>query len=173
MSRKQTLWIHPASYTYSEEEPPTLLETLWCERPGWGFLKRRDMWVKKEVNLEELVSAGYHQRKPTTDEGVVICPFCRMHMSSIPGALVGKHKSECGGFGENWQALEEAVITDIRMTTYQKKLADEKRRELEELEDAERRDRQDRIKEGLAARQLSKDRKRRLKQETKEELRNR
>jgi hypothetical protein len=126
------------------------------------------MWTKKDVDLDELIAAGYQQRKPQSDEGVSICPFCGMHISSIPGSLIGKHRSECGGFGEDWQALEETLISDIRLAAYEKKLADEKLREQEELHEAERRERQDKIKEGLAARQLQKDRKRRLKQETKE-----
>lgn len=173
MSPKQTFWVHPASFTYSVDEPTNLLETLWCERPGWGYLKRRDLWITRETDLNELHAAGFQPRKPVSDQGVATCPFCGMYMSCIPGSLVNKHKSECGGFGENWQALEEALITDIRMRVYEKKIADQKRREQEELKDTERRERQDGIKEGLVARQLQKDRKRRLKQETKEELRNR
>jgi hypothetical protein len=173
MSPIQTIWVHPASYTYSVDDPPNLLETLWCERPGWGYLKRRDLWIRKEVDLQEIISAGYQPRRPASEHGVSVCPFCKMYMSSIPGSLVNKHKSECGGSAEDWQALEEGLITDIRMRKYEQKIADEKRREQEELVDAERRDRQDKIKEGLVARQLGKDRKRRLKQETKEELRNR
>jgi hypothetical protein len=173
MPRKQILWIHPASYTYSTTQPARLLETLWCERAGWGYLKRRDMWIKKEVDPAELHAAGYQPKKPPSDPSVSICPHCGMYMSGIPGSLINKHKSLCGGLGENWQVLEEALVSDMRMMKYEQKIANEKRRQQEELELAERMERQDKIKETFANRQLQKDRKKRLKQQTKEQLMNR
>lgn len=173
MSRKQTIWIHPASLTYRFDEPANLMETIWAQRSGWGYLKRSDLWTKKEAHLQDLLAAGYKPRKSQTDEDVAVCPSCGMYMDAIPGSLVSRHKSECGGYGENWQAIEETLINDVRMKRYEAKIAEQKRREQEELEEAERRERQDKIKEGLLARQLQKDRKRRLKQETKEEWKNR
>jgi hypothetical protein len=173
MPTKRTVWIHAASFTYRLDEPDRLLETLWCERPGWGYLKRRDLWVKREADLGELRAAGFHPRRPESDEDVHICPFCGVYMSSIPGSLVNKHKAECGGFGEDWMALEDALISDVRMKRYEERIAEDTRREQEELVEEERRERQDRIKEGLLIRQLQKDRKRRLKEETKEEWKRR
>ncbi|HMK36467.1 MAG TPA: hypothetical protein VK463_15445 [Desulfomonilaceae bacterium] len=173
MSSKQILWVHPASYTYRLDKPENLLETIWCERPGWGYLRRRDLWIKKETSAQELRAAGFHELPPVSDETAFVCTFCGMRISSIPGSLVNKHKAECSGAGENWQALEETVINDVRMRKYEAKLAEARRREQEELLESERRERQDKIKEGLVSRQLQKDRKRRLKQETKEEWKNR
>lgn len=173
MSAKQTIWIHPASFTYRLDEPERLLETLWCERPGWGYLKRRDLWVKTVASPEELRAAGFYLRTPDSNEDVRICHFCGAYMCSIPGSLMNKHKTECGGFGEDWMALEDALVSDVRMKRFEAKIAEDKRREQEELGEEERRDRQDKIKEGLLARQVQKDRKRRLKQETKQEWKNR
>ncbi len=94
-------------------------------------------------------------------------------MESIPGSLVHKHIAGCRGGNEDWQKIEEAMISDQRMKAYEAKILAEKLREQAELADAERRERHDKIREGMLTRQAGKDRKKRLKEETKEEWKTR
>ncbi len=94
-------------------------------------------------------------------------------MYTIPGSLVQKHISHCRGGNEDWQKVEDAIISEQRMKVYLAKILAEKLREQAELEDIERRERHDKIREGMMARQARKDRKKRIKEEAREELRNR
>ncbi|MEJ2716444.1 MAG: hypothetical protein P8182_04800 [Deltaproteobacteria bacterium] len=167
------LWIHPGSFTYRLDEPEKPLETVWSAHPDWGYLRRRDLWIQTERPEKEMVNEGYVARKPLTDAEVSTCPYCGMYICSIPGALVKKHLTECGGRGENWLKIEEAIISDHRLKMQEAKILAEKMREQAELEAMERRERFDEMRESAIARQLAKDRKRRLKQETKEEWKNR
>jgi hypothetical protein len=166
------MWIHPATYTYREDEPESLLETLWVERPGWGYLLRRDLWLRTEAAAQELVRQGYVPMSPRTDGDVSFCPFCRMHICAIPGYLKEKHFLECGGGGENHLAIEDSMISEQRRLMYESKILAQRQREKEELEEMERKERFDRIKEEAQSRQLSKDRKKKLKQDTRDLLRN-
>ena len=173
MRKQQTFWVHPASFTCRLDMPDQILETLWVERQGWGYLRRRDLWIKREGSLEELEAEGYVLRKPLGDEDVRVCPYCGMYMYAIPGSLVQKHISHCRGGNEDWQKVEDAIISEQRMKVYLAKILAEKLREQAELEDIERRERHDKIREGMMARQARKDRKKRIKEEAREELRNR
>ena len=173
MEDTRTVWIHPSSYTFRLDKPDRILETLWSERPGWGLLRRKDVWVMKECSIEELIQHGYVMREPVTQGGAVICPTCGMYISGIPGQLVRKHFAECSGHGEDWQKQEQALIDDTRLRQYQAKLLAEKLRLERELEEAEKRERFDRIKEENLARQQQKNRKARLKREAREQLRQR
>ena len=123
--------------------------------------------------MEELVAEGYVLRTAAGEEDVMECPYCGMYMHAIPGSLIQNHISHCRGGNENWQKIEDAIISEQRLKTYLAKILAEKMREQAELEDIERRDRYDKIREGMLARQTMKDRKKRLKAETKEELKNR
>ena len=167
------LWIHPGSFTYRVDEPEKPLETIWSAHPDWGYLRRRDLWIQTERPEKDMVNEGYVARKPLTDANVRTCPHCGMYICSIPGALVKKHLSECGGRGENWLKIEEAIVSDHRRRNHEAKILAEKMREKAELESLERRERFNDIRESAVAKQLAKDRKRRLKQQTKEELRTR
>jgi hypothetical protein len=168
------MWIHPASYTYRPDEPERMLETLWCERPGWGYLRRRDLWTESEASAEELERQGFVRREPVSEEdGARLCPHCGMYMSSIPGFLTVRHLAECRGGEENWMKIEEMLTEDVRRKRYEGAILEAKLREQSELAEAEKRERFDRIKEDQATRQYAKDRKAKLKRETKEELRNR
>lgn len=166
------VWIHSASYTYRLDPPEKPLEAVWIAHPGWGYIRRRDLWVRRECPAETLRSQGYVELKPGDDE-VTRCPYCGMHISSIPGALVRKHMAECGGQGENWLEIEDALIDDQRRKDFAAKLEAERLREQAEQEAMEKKERFDRIREDYLARQLQKDRKKRIKQETREDLRNR
>jgi hypothetical protein len=169
----QSLWIHPASYTYRFDRPERMLETLWCERPGWGYLRRRDLWIEVEAAAHELHGQGLVMREPLAENGARLCPHCGMYICGIPGFLVEKHLAACRGGEENWMRIEEFLVEDMRRKRYERQILALKLREEAELAEAERRERFDRIREENAARQQSKDRKARLRRETKEELRNR
>jgi hypothetical protein len=173
MPEEQTFWVHQATFTYRLDPPQKLLETLWSARNGWGYLKRRDLWMEKRCTLDELLDSGYVALRPLDHPSVKICPHCSMYIYDIPGSLVGKHVALCGGSEENWLAIEDSIIHDIRVKQYHGKILAQRLRELQEQEEGEKRERFDRIREDAQARQLSKDRKKRLRQETKEELRNR
>lgn len=164
------MWIHPATYTYRSDPPENALETLWVERHGWGYLLRRDLWLRVDASPEQLDEEGYEALRPDTDAEVSVCPFCRMHICGIPGYLKETHFAECGGSGEDHLALEDSMISEQRRLIYERTILERRQRELEELEEAERKERFDRIKDEAQARQLSKDRKKRLKQETRDLL---
>ncbi|MGO9566735.1 MAG: hypothetical protein ACLP5H_04245 [Desulfomonilaceae bacterium] len=173
MRKPQTFWVHPASFTCRLDRPDQLLETIWAERQGWGYLRRRDLWIQRECSLDELVAEGYVLRKALGEEDVVECRHCGMYMHAIPGSLVQKHISDCRGGNEDWQKLEDGIISEQRMKAYLAKILAEKLREQAELQDMERRERHDKISEAMLARQTGKDRKKRLKEETREDWKTR
>jgi hypothetical protein len=170
---KHEIWIHPGTYTYRNDPPDKLLETIWRETSGWGYLKCRDMWVRYEGPALQLSEMGYALIKGPSDPGVSVCPYCGLYMMDIPGSLMSKHLAKCGGNDENWNAIEETIITEQRRVMYEAKINAERLRLIAEQEEEEKRERQDRIREELLARQLQKDRKKRIKQEARETLRNR
>jgi hypothetical protein len=173
MTREQTVWVHQASFTYRFDVPEKPLETLWSARKGWGYLRGKDIWVQKQCSLEELHKLGYEPFKPLGDPSVKVCARCGAYMCDIPGSLVSKHIAQCRGIGEDWLAIEEAITHDIRVRQYEAKIMAARLREQQELEEGEKRERFDRFRDDAQSRQLAKDRKKRLKKETKEELRNR
>jgi hypothetical protein len=169
-----TVWVHPASYTFRSDQPERLIETLWVQRSGWGYLKRRDMWIRTDQSIEELEARGYQAWIPPHQANETFrCPSCGMYISNVPGYLAKKHVAACSGSDENWQATEDKMIAGIREEIYQRRLIEQKRRELEEQAEMERQERFDRIREEQQTRQSAKDRKKRLKEETREQLRKR
>ncbi len=170
---KQTFWIHPATFIFQRHEPPKLLETIWVAHPGWGYIRRRDLWIRQECSLEELLERGFMERKPLADGEAMSCPHCGMYIYSIPGALVKRHFEECGGMGEDWLAIEATVIDEKRIKDYERKLKDDAAREEQERLMEEKRERFDRIKSEAQARQMQRDRKKRLREETKQEWKRR
>jgi hypothetical protein len=116
---------------------------------------------------------GYVQRKPLSDEEVTVCPSCDMYICSIPGSLVLKHLFECGGVTEDWLRIEQEIVEDVRRKNYEAAILEERMREQAEQEAIERRERYDRVREELLQRQLDKDRKRRIREETKQEWKTR
>lgn len=173
MSERQTLWVHPASFTFSLDPPQQPMETVWAERPGWGYIRRRDLWIQRECTVEEVQAQGYVLKKPVGADDVQICPHCGMYVCSIPGALIRKHIAECRGGREDWKTLEDAIIHDQRMRSFEAQVLAERLREQEERELAEKRERFDKIRDEHVARQEAKDRKKRIKKETREEFRRR
>jgi len=173
MNEPQTVWIHAASFTYSHDRPDRLIETIWAERPGWGYIRRRDIWMQKECSPQELDANGFVLRKPLSDEEVRFCPYCGMYICSVPGSLVRKHLAACGGSMEDWRKLEEMVIQERRVRNFEAQLAARKQREMEEMDEEQRRERFEKIRDDMLSRQQAKDRKKRLRDETREELKRR
>jgi hypothetical protein len=173
MTTTRTIWIHPATYTYRLEPPEQDYQSLWVERAGWGYLMRTDLWAQVESTIATLVNQGFAEMAPATDTEVSFCPHCRMYIHAVPGMLKEKHMAECGGAGEDNLAMEDRMISEIRREIHERRILQRIEQERQELEEAEKRERFDRIKEETAARQLSKDRKKRLKDETRELLRKR
>ncbi len=167
-SERRVYWLHPSSFTYRIDPPRTLLQTLWIAHPGWGYIRRRDLWVEEECSRDELHERGFQELDPDADEIADSCPFCNMLIVGVPGALMRRHLSECGDMGEHWLSIEDAVLSDVRLKAYERKLIEEARRAKEEAEYQEKRGRFEKIRQENLARQMSRDRKRRLREETKE-----
>ena len=87
-------------------------------------------------------------------------PVVDVHSKGIPGSLAPQAYFLCCGGDEDWQKIEEALITEQRMRSYEAEIRFEKLRAQAELEDIERRERHDKIREDMMARQTRKDRKR-------------
>jgi hypothetical protein len=170
MNESVTVWIHPSTYTFSYEEPANRLETLYVARPGWGYLMVTDLWVRVESQPEELHERGFVEKEPLSSADVFTCPHCGMYVCGVPGYLVQKHLDVCGGNAEDHLAMEDSMISDIRRTVYERKILAGKQQEQEEMEAAEKKERFDRIREDAMARQLSKDRKKRMKQELRDQI---
>lgn len=111
--------------------------------------------------------------KPPSDEEVFVCPHCELYVISVPGYLVKKHLSECGGDGRDLVSFENSLLDQKRVKDYEQQLRMQKIQEEEERRAEERRERFERIKEENVARQLAKDRKKALKERTREEFRKR
>jgi hypothetical protein len=170
---KRTFWVHPATLVFQRHEPPKPLETIWIAHPGWGYIRRRDLWVREECSLEDLLDRGFTEKKPLTDGDALICPYCGMYICSIPGALVKKHTNECGGGEEDQRAIETAVIDEKRIKDYERRLRETAEMEEQERVMEEKRERFDRIRSEAQARQFQKDRKKKMKEETKRGFRER
>jgi hypothetical protein len=171
MNARKTIWIHQATFTYRLDQPERTLETLWVERPGWGYIKRRDMWIPRECTPEEASAEGLVLRKPLSDPEVHVCPYCSTYVASIPGALLRNHFVQCGGNDEDWAKIEETIISDQRRKQHEDRVLAAMMRARAEQEEMEKRARFDKIREDQLARQLNKDRKKRLKEQTRKELR--
>lgn len=171
MSDNNGVWIHKTTYTYSLSTPVSQIETIWTRRDGWGFIKSKDMWVPSLTSVEELKDLGYQEIKDDQDPSVRICPFCGMRSESIPGSLLVKHITACGGAGDEWIKIEDAMIADIRRQQFEAKILAEIKRQKEEEEERERKERFGKIREDALAKQMAKDRKKRLKQEARNALR--
>jgi hypothetical protein len=167
------VWIHSASFTYRLDEPEQLFETIWTERPGWGFIRRADQWMKTSRSEKDLLSKGYVLRKPLSDEDVKVCKSCGMYLCSIPGWLENQHLSECMGSGTDQRKLEEMVLDEHRMKRFEEKIRERALKETLEREAEEKRERTERMRDEMLASQLAKDRKKTLKEEARDQLKNR
>jgi hypothetical protein len=173
MAQSQTVWIHAGSQLFSFEAPDRLLETVWIAHPGWGYLKCRDLWAQAELTQQEIQERGFVRRARVVEGGAMNCPGCGMYIHGIPGYLVRKHVDQCLGNEENPAKMEEQVITQQRIKAYEKKIVDEIIRLKKEQEYQERKERFDKIRQDAMSKQAAKDRKKAMKQRTREELRKR
>lgn len=173
MSLQNILWLHRATWLYRRDSPENILELIWTAHPGWGFLRGRDMWISHEMTPEEAEAKGYVEGEASDEDAETVCSNCGMRMISIPGTLRSKHYAECCGMDEDWRKIEATMIEERRRTDYERRLIEEKLRQERELLEEEKRERLEKSKEDQLARQLAKDRKRRLKLETRKTLRER
>jgi hypothetical protein len=172
-THEDRFWIHQSSFLFRRDKPEKMIETVWIAHPGWGYVRRRDLWVPVECSEQDLRARGFIERKPPSDGEVSFCPHCGMYVNGVPAFLVHKHSVVCGGPGEEWLKMEEVMISERRVSYYQKLIADRLAAETAEQEAQERKDRFDRIREENLARQHQKDRKKRLKETTKREWKQR
>lgn len=117
--------------------------------------------------------SGFIELNSQSDGEVTRCPHCGMLICGIPGGLVSKHAAACGGGEEKWQKLEELLITDQRMKWIEARILARILKEKAEREEAERKERFGKVREEMLARQQAKDRKKRIKEQTKQEWKKR
>lgn len=170
---KQILWVHEASHSYRRDEPVIQMETVWIAHPGWGYIQARDLWVSVEKTPEELEQEGFIELSAQLDGELTRCPHCNMVIGEIPGSLISKHIALCGGSEQNWQRLEERMITDQRIKWLEARILAEITTKRAEQEEAERKERFGKIRDDMLARQHAKDRKKRLKEQVKQEWKKR
>lgn len=168
-----TLWIHQASSTFRRDEPANLLQTVSTADPEWGFHSSRDQWVPTERSDRELRDAGFTELGAPDDPDVVWCPHCRTIMQGLPGSVTQKHLRACDGGGEDWLYMEATVLADVRLKKYEATLLADAKRDKEERDAQTKKERFDRMKDEVQKQQMGKDRKRRIREETKKELRKR
>ncbi|MEW6530766.1 MAG: hypothetical protein AB1473_08025 [Thermodesulfobacteriota bacterium] len=173
MEKQETFWVHQASRSYRRDRPDRILERVWRAHPAWGYLQGRDLWISRECTEDELIAEGFLEIRPAGEPNSDRCPHCGMIMNLIPGSLAQKHLSDCGGGNEDWSKIENFIVDAKRMRDYEARLRDEALRKQREAEELEKQERLDRAREEFQARQQAKDRKKRLKEETKETLRKR
>ncbi len=149
------------------------METLWISHPGWGYIRGRDLWVKVEASPEEMEQSGFVPLNATTDGQTHRCPHCRMLICDMPGGLVSKHLAACGGSEEKWQKFEDLLITDQRIKWLEARILAQMLREKTEREEAERKERFGKIRGEMLSRQQAKDRKKRMKEQTRQEWKKR
>jgi len=173
VEKQQIFWVHQASRSYRRDRPDRFLEFIWRAHPAWGYIRGKDLWVSRECREDELIAEGLLEIRPETETDSGRCRHCGMLMNLVPGAFVRKHFSQCGGGSEDWSRIENFIIDEKRMKDYEARLRDAALRKQREREELEKQERLDRAREEFQARQQAKDRKRRLKEETKEALRKR
>jgi hypothetical protein len=172
-AQNATLWVHYATYSYRLDEPDYQMESLWIVHPGWGYIRGRDLWVPIKASPQKMEQAGFVELTSDSDGEATRCPHCQMLINGIPGGLVSKHLAVCGGSEEKWQKLEELLITDQRIKWLEAQILGRLLREKAEREEAERKERFGKIREDMLARQHAKDRKKRMKEQTRQEWKKR
>lgn len=170
MTRDSRIWAHHGSLTYRLDEPDVYLETVWAARTGWGYLMTRDVWLETEVAEEDLIAKGYVARRSSDSGFVRLCPTCGMYMCEVPGALAETHIAVCASSVENQLALDEFVLEQHRAAQFEARELRLKLKESEDLDAAEKRERTALMRDELLTRQRLKDRKKRLKEEIRGQL---
>jgi hypothetical protein len=164
------IWIHKASFSYQLERPTSEWQTLWVFRPGWGYMKRRDIWTSLRIPEDDLRKQGFVPLKPGSDPDVHVCKTCRLYMDSIPGFLRQKHHAACARNSEEGRKIDEMMIEDQRIKIAEAKLRQKELHERLEEEAEQKKERFDEIREETALKQESRNRRQRLRDEAREQL---
>ncbi len=169
-SHAPLIWVHCGTFSYRLTRPEREWETLWVQRPGWGLLKRKDLWRPTTLSESELTTQGFALVDPHSTQGTHRCPTCGAVIIDVPGSLVRKHLQQCHAFSDEGRKLDEFVLDEQRLKIAEEKLQREQRERQLEQEAELKRQRAERIREETAARQAERDRKRRLKEEAKDQF---
>ncbi|MDQ1240400.1 MAG: hypothetical protein QG577_2586 [Thermodesulfobacteriota bacterium] len=164
------IWIHKASFSYLLERPAGEWQTLWVFRQGWGYMKRRDIWTPLRIDEDDLRKQGFVLLKPGSDPDVHVCKTCGLHMESIPGFLRQKHHALCARNSEEGRKLDEMLIEDQRIKIAEARLRQEELQERLEEEAEQKKERFDEIREETALKQMSRNRRQKLREEAREQL---
>lgn len=166
----RVVWVHRATFSYRLDRPPRKWQTLWVFRPGWGYMKRRDIWTALDLTEEDARNQGFAPLKPASDPEVHVCRRCGLHMESIPGSLRKKHQAACGGNHDEARKLDEIMIQDQRMRIAEQKLRLAEMQKRLEQEAEQKKERFDKIREETGAKQLLRNRRQQLRDEAREQL---
>jgi hypothetical protein len=164
------IWVHRATFSYRLRRPDREWETLWVQRPGWGLLKRKDLWSPTTLSESDLLAQGFARIDPQPIEGMRTCPHCSAVIINVPGSLVHKHLQQCNASTEEGRRLDEFMLDEQRLKIAEEKLKRQQREKQLEQEAELKRERAERLREETAARQAERDRKRRLKEEAKDQF---
>lgn len=164
------IWIHKATFSYRVERPTSEWQTLWVFRKGWGYMKRRDMWTPLRIDEDDLRKQGFVPLKLGSDPDVHVCKTCGLTMESIPGFLRQKHHALCARNSEEGRKLDEIMIEDQRIKIAEARLRRKELQERLEEEAEQKRERFDEIREETALKQMSRNRRQRLRDEAREQL---
>jgi hypothetical protein len=167
---KNSVWVHHASGLYCSDTPIRLLETIWIETPGWGYMLRRDLWTYADDFISRPVSSGYKDLESYGKEDLRRCPSCGLLMIGLPGALASSHIASCSDGSRSSLQIDEIMIENRRIKLHEAEVMLRLQREKGEKEEAERRERTEKLRDEVLARLVAKDRKKRLKDEAREQL---
>jgi len=167
---ERPLWVHRASLSYRMDRPAAEWQTLWVFRPGWGYMKRRDIWTAVDLAEENIQKQGFTLLRPASDPEVHICRKCGLYMESVPGTLRKKHQAICGHSPDEGRKLDEIMIEDqrIRIAEHKLRLAEIQKRLEREAE--LKKERFDKIREEITAKQFQRNRRQQLRDEAREQL---
>jgi hypothetical protein len=169
-NRKEVVWVHHGGGLYCANTPTRLIETVWIERPGWGYVLRRDLWTCSDEAIGDLVSSGYRDLDAFGKDDLRSCKGCGLLMIGVPGALVSSHIVSCNAGAKSLRKIDEIIIEKQRIKLHEAEVMLRLQRERAEREEAERRERTEKLRDEGLARLAAKDRKKRLKDEAKEQL---
>ncbi len=167
---KNGVWVHHASGLCRSDTPIKLIETIWIETPGWGYMLRRDLWTYADDFVSDPVSSGYKNLASFGKEDIRRCPGCGLLMIGVPGALASSHIFSCSDMSRSSRQIDDIMIENRRTRLHEAEVMLRLQREKDEREEAERRERTEKLRDEGLARLMAKDRKKRLKDEAREQL---
>ncbi len=165
------IWVHRATFSYRLSPPSRQWEALWVQRPGWGLLKRKDLWTPTTLSESALKNSGYVDIESESSAGTRKCHTCNTLMIGVPGAIARRHVQGCGTISGEGRKIDEFVLDEQRLKIAEERLKQEELQRQLEKEAELKRERTEKIREEAAARQLERDRKKKLKEEAREQFR--